>query len=156
MPVDGCGRHTRTGRTTGAIWSYSLRPPRNTTTSPFTFGTGAGANQRFDPRASELIEGIAATINTKPEEQWLVILHKEDEWHCFGQKGIPDLTKHINDLVQNPNNVHFLTWGNEKSTNEFCEVKNVILAGTLFYPKSVYEVRARASKGLESAEELDL
>ena len=115
-----------------------------------------GGKSAFRGQASELVEGIAGSINTKPEEQWLVILHKEDEWHSFGQKGIPDLTKHINDLVQNPDNVHFLTWGNEKSTNEFCEVKNVILAGTLFYPKSVYEVRARASKGLKSAEELDL
>ena len=49
-----------------------------------------------------------------------------------------------------------LTWGNEKATNEFSGVKNVILAGTLFYPKSVYEVRARASKGLDPAEELEL
>ena len=69
---------------------------------------------------------------------------------------IPDLMKLISDLVVQPANVKSLTWGNEKATNEFSGVRNVILAGTLFYPKSVYEVRARASKGLDPAEELDM
>ncbi len=115
-----------------------------------------GGKQAFRNKAGELIEGIAATINTKPEEEWLVILHKEDEWCIPGQKRIPDLMKLIRDLLKNPENVAFLTWGNEKATNEFVEVRNVILAGTLFYPKSVYEVRARASKGLGANEELDL
>jgi hypothetical protein len=72
------------------------------------------------------------------------------------QKRIPDLSKHIGDLVAKPEKVAFLTWGNEKATNEFTNVSNVILAGTLFYPKSVYEVRARASKGLDPQEELGL
>ncbi len=115
-----------------------------------------GGKSAFRTQASELIEGIAATINGKPDEQWLVILHKEDEWHIPGQKRIPDLMKLISDLVHRPGNVASLTWGNEKATNEFSAIKNVILAGTLFYPESVYEVRARASKGLGAAEELDL
>ncbi len=58
--------------------------------------------------------------------------------------------------MTNPDKVHYLTWGNETATNEFSRVPNVILAGTLFYPKSVYEVRARASKGMRSEVDLDL
>ena len=115
-----------------------------------------GGKSAFRTNPGDLIEGIAATINLKPDEQWLVVLHKEDEFSIPSRRGIPDLMKLIGDLVVNPANVKSLTWGNEKATNEFSGVRNVILAGTLFYPKSVYEVRARASKGLDPAEELDL
>ena len=115
-----------------------------------------GGKEAFRTNFTNLIEGIAATINLKPDEKWLVILHKEDEGCGLTQKRIPDLTKHISDLVSQPENVSFLTWGNEKATNDFSTVANVILAGTLFYPKWLYEVRARASKGLEAEEELDL
>ena len=37
-----------------------------------------GGKAAFRTGASKLIEGIAATINTKPEESWLVVLHKEE------------------------------------------------------------------------------
>ena len=107
-----------------------------------------GGKSAFRTNPVDLIEGIAATINLKPDEQWLVVLHKEDEFSIPSRRGIPDLMKLIGDLLTKPANVKSLTWGNEKATNEFSGVKNVILAGTLFYPKSVYEVRARASKGL--------
>jgi hypothetical protein len=114
-----------------------------------------GGKSAFRSNSSDLIEGIAATINTKPDEEWLVVLHKEDEWRIPGHARIPDLTKLIGDLVTNPENVSYLTWGNEKATNEFSAIRNVILAGTLFYPKHVYEVRARASQGMGSEEDLD-
>ena len=113
-----------------------------------------GGKSAFRNQSSDLIEGIAATINTKPTEQWLVILHKEDE--CRGGRNrIPDLMKHLDDLLNIPENVSSLTWGNEKATNQYADFRNVILAGTLFYPKSTYELRARASKGLNPNDELD-
>jgi hypothetical protein len=114
-----------------------------------------GGKEVFRTQASDLIEGIAATINTKPDDSWLVVLHKEDEWHLPGQSRIPDLTKLLTDLLSQPANVRYLTWGNEKATNEYRDIKNVVLAGTLFFPKSLYEVRARASKKLAADEELD-
>jgi len=110
----------------------------------------------FRSSSSDLIEGIAATINTKPNEEWLVIMHKEDELRGLGKPRIPDLSKLIGDLVTNPENVKYLTWGNEKATNEFSAIPNVILAGTLFYPQPVYEVRARASRRMRSEEALDI
>jgi len=83
-------------------------------------------------------------------------MHKEDELRGLGKPRIPDLSKLIGDFVTNPENVKYLTWGNEKATNEFSNIRNVILAGTLFYPQPVYEVRARASKGMRSEEALDI
>ena len=115
-----------------------------------------GGKSAFRSQSSELIEGIAATINSKPHAPWLVILHKEDEGYTLGKKRIPDLMKLICDLVTNPENVSSLTWGNEKATNEYCHVNNVILAGTLFYPTSLYEVRARACKGIRAEDRLDM
>ena len=82
-----------------------------------------GGKSAFRNQSSDLIEGIAATINTKPEEEWLVIAHKEDEWRMLGQNGIPDLMKHLSDLVDKPANVSSLTWGNEKATNDFSHVQ---------------------------------
>ncbi len=38
----------------------------------------AGGKSAFRSNAGDLVEGIAATINSKPGEEWLVILHKED------------------------------------------------------------------------------
>jgi len=114
-----------------------------------------GGKSAFRSNSSDLIEGIAGTINTKPDEEWLVILHKADARGTSGQASISDLSKLIGDLVTSPENVKHLTWGNEKATNEFAAVSNVILAGTLFYPKSIYEVRARASMGIGSDEDLD-
>ena len=115
-----------------------------------------GGKEAFRTQASDLIEGIASAINTKPDESWLVVLHKEDEWHFPGKKRIPDLRKLLTDLLSKPENVQYLTWGNEKATNEFRDIKNVVLAGTLFLPKFLYEVRARASKKLAADEELDV
>jgi hypothetical protein len=36
--------------------------------------------------------------------------------------------KLLGDLLTKPENVNSLTWGNEKATNEFSGVRNVILA----------------------------
>src|SRR5262249_3963458 len=49
-------------------------------------------------------------------------------------------------------NVSFLTWGNHSATNEFAEVPNIILAGTLFYPDSGYEALKRLASGRRAAD----
>jgi hypothetical protein len=50
--------------------------------------------------------------------------------------------------------VNFLNWGNHSATNEYCNVPNVILAGTLFYEPSYYEALARGSRRLKPGEVL--
>ena len=136
--LDASGRVRTTYRNwqndRGDLVILTTAPKRYDNLSIHVWDRGGG-KKAFRNKAGELIEGIAATINTKPEEEWLVITHKEDEWCIPKQKRIPDLMKPIGDLVKNPESVAFLTWGNEKATNEFVEVRNVILAGTLFYPQ---------------------
>jgi hypothetical protein len=46
-------------------------------------------------------------------------------------------------ITGNKKRVHFLNWGAHQATNEFSDVRNVILAGTLFYRPSYYEALAR-------------
>ena len=48
-----------------------------------------GGKAAFRTNFTNLIEGIAATINLKPDEQWLVILHKEDEGCGLTAKAYP-------------------------------------------------------------------
>jgi hypothetical protein len=116
--------------------------------------TTGGGKDAWRRKSSMLLDGIVATINSKPLEKWLVVVHKEDDWEDYGQQRIGDLEKTIRDLVKEPQSLHFLTWGNAHATNDFRMCTNVILAGTLFYPAGVYEVRARAAMGLPAAEEL--
>ncbi len=44
-------------------------------------------------------------------------------------------------------NVRFITWGNHSATNDFADVPNIILAGTLFYRGSFYESLKRLASG---------
>ena len=86
-----------------------------------------GGKTAFRSKWPELMNGIAATIRSKPDERWLVITHKADGEGLL--KAIPDLAQKLN--VPNSENVSFLTWGSEKATNDFVDVPNLILAGTL-------------------------
>ena len=111
---------------------------------------GGGKSSFRNKQQTSLIEGVASAINSKPDENWLVVVHKED-----GYK-IPDLSKSIGDLVSGDRSrVSYITWGEHQATNAYVKIKNVILAGVLFYPRSVYEVRARASKALQPHELLE-
>lgn len=98
-------------------------------------------------RRAELLDGIASAINSKPTEDWLVIVHKKNANF--------DLESLVRDLVTNKaQKIRFLTWGNHHATNQYVNVKNVILAGTMFYNQSTYEVRARAAGGMKTDDHL--
>jgi hypothetical protein len=83
-----------------------------------------------------LLDGIAETINSKPEEDWLVVHHKDG----IGVDCVPELQKRI---AGDGARVKFLHWGNHHATNDYADVPNVILAGTLFYRPSYYEALTR-------------
>lgn len=145
-------------RRTYALWAQSKgnlvplkaanKSYRNLTLHHWNTG---GGKDSWRKKQDRLIEGIAATINTKPDEDWLVVIHKDEET----KKGIPDLEVIIGDLVKGERErVRYITWGNHHATNDYVDIENVILAGTLFYPPSTYEVRARASKGIKANERL--
>ncbi|UYO48794.1 hypothetical protein KQX64_23320 [Rhodopseudomonas palustris] len=87
---------------------------------------------------------MASAINGKPNEKWLVIHHKDDRFDT----NVRML------LAGDPGNVSFLNWGAHDATNDYAEVPNVILAGTLFFRASQYEAIGRASAGFPSSEGL--
>lgn len=95
----------------------------------------------------QLVDGIVATINTKPDDEWLVIVHKS----AFER--ISDLVHSL--VKKRTGKLYFRNWGNHTATNEFRGVRNVILAGTQFFKKADYEVRARAALGLKTDDELN-
>jgi len=100
----------------------------------------SGSKTAFRKEGMELVEGIVSTINSKPDEEWLVVCHKPTRNY--------DVESSVRDLIGiDKDNVHFITWGNHQATNEFSHVKNVILAGTLFYRSSHLEALGRLAAG---------
>jgi hypothetical protein len=114
-----------------------------------------GGKQSFQTNGDRLMDGIARTIDTKPNERWLVVSHRRDA-------KVGDIPPGIIQRLSKtpPDNVSFITWGAHMATNEYVGVSNVVLAGTLFYRPSFYEALKRlaagrpAGKGAVTAEEL--
>ena len=97
-----------------------------------------GGKAAFTENSAELIQGIANTIDGRPDEEWLIIHHKLE-----GE----DIPRAIREMVvkADPGKLHFIHWGNHQATNAFVHVSNVVLAGTLFYRPSLYEALGRAA-----------
>lgn len=90
---------------------------------------------------------VARMIDSKPEEEWLVIYHKG-----VNGGGIPDQIMVL--LSTNPDRVHFLNWGRHKGTNEFRHIQNVILAGLHNHPDTDYEMKARYFNGVPNDQQV--
>lgn len=117
---------------------------RNLTVNVWQTGGGKSA---FARDGSRLVDGIAATINSKPEEDFLVIHHKKD--HRF------DIEADVSTLVTgDKSRVHFLNWGRHQATNDFVNVPNVILAGTLFFRASYYEALGRLGSAIAPGDKM--
>lgn len=100
-----------------------------------------GGKDAWKREGDRLAMEVASVINAKPDEDWLVIHHKD--------AGGVDPKKEILSRIQGDRSrVHFVNWGAHKATNDFKTIRNVILAGTLFKPASYYEGMTRASLGL--------
>jgi hypothetical protein len=114
-----------------------------------------GGKQSFQKSGGKLIAGIVKAIDTKPTERWLVVVHRRDV-------KVGNVEQDLRSLIKAPQqNVEFITWGQHMATNDYVDVKNVILAGTLFYRPSFYEALKRlaagrpANKGNVTREELE-
>ena len=136
LVLDASGRV----RQTYALWrdrpgsqSIVMLPSAIRDYSPLTVKVwkAAGSKSGWQRNGSKLMAGIVATIQTKPDQEWLVVLHKPN-----GQIG--DLKKTL--MAALPaglrDRVSVTTWGQHTGSNEWTNVPNVILAGTLFYPDS--------------------
>ena len=103
-----------------------------------------GGKSGFRNNGDLLVEGIASTILTRPDEPWLVVHHK--------QEGIGrDIEDEVRALLPPTVRVHFLHWGAHDATNEYADVPNIILAGTLFLRTSHYEALGRLASGHPSS-----
>jgi len=108
----------------------------------WSVGGGKGQFERGSSSAKIRTDAIARLIDTKPDEEWLIVHHKESS-------RVGDVASAIRGaLTTDSGRVHFLTWGEHHGTNEFRSVPNVVLAGVLYYPPSAYEALGRLSRGL--------
>lgn len=105
-------------------------------------GGGKSSFERGTAGAKELVSAIASTIDAKPSEEWLVIHHAPN-------KRIEDIPGGVSALLTDTSKIHFVNWGRHVATNDFAHVKNVLLAGTLFYRPSQYEALGRLAAGLK-------
>lgn len=128
-------------RTTYDLWGLrrgglEMLPSAAKDYSPLTIHVWneGGGKSSFRANGSRLIEGVAATINSKPDQRWLVIHHLN-----VGR----DVAKEIRALVGPHVDVATLNWGRHNATNKFKDYPNVILCGTLFYPPSHIEALTR-------------
>ncbi|WP_158547716.1 hypothetical protein [Rhodosalinus sediminis] len=104
---------------------------------------GGGRSSFAQDSESERHRGIAQTISKRPDEEWLVIHHKDRE---RAQPFRDQLRDFLSDEVLS--RVSFLHWGDHHGTNDYAHIENVVLAGTFFLPDKVYEGRARLAAGL--------
>ncbi|TWB77259.1 hypothetical protein FBZ87_10374 [Nitrospirillum amazonense] len=101
-----------------------------------------GGKTAFRSAPATLTDGIADTINSKPDEPWLVIHHKRTK------REDPDIEALLKDKITgDTTRVSFLTWGMHHGTNAYANVPNVILAGNLYYREMDYEAIWYAATG---------
>lgn len=106
----------------------------------------SGSKGGWKKDALKLIAEIAAVINSKVSEDWLIVHHKPKSI------GV-DLPQKLRSLFQgNPDRLKFLTWGNHTATNAYKDVRNIVLAGTLFYASPSLEALGRAAAQHPSSE----
>ena len=106
----------------------------------------ASGKTAWNSNAAGLALEVARKIDSKPEEEWLVVYHK-------GANGgrIPEQIKGL--LDTNPDRVRFLNWGKHQGTNDYRHIRNVILAGLINYRQTDYEMMARYYGGISSDQE---
>jgi hypothetical protein len=103
-----------------------------------------GGKSAFRKDGRLLVEGIASTVMTRADEEWLVVHHKSGIDRDFVEELRAQLP------IFGPT-VHFLHWGAHDATNLFGHVPNIILAGTLFFPPSHYEALGRLASAYPSS-----
>lgn len=106
---------------------------------------GAGKKkQRAFKTVAEIADGVVKMVAEVPEDEPVLIVHHK----VVGSgKHQPDIVKAIErKLPRRSGRVHFVNWGRHTATNEFKDVRFVILAGTLQYDPASYEAMGRGAK----------
>ncbi|EKN00801.1 hypothetical protein MXAZACID_03454 [Acidocella sp. MX-AZ02] len=104
-----------------------------------------------------LLEGIAETIRSKPDEAWLVIAHKDKAGVLPFVKALAGLLPDRQVMAGSPGDgplgpvVCVITWGQHMAVNHYRDFGNVILAGTLFMRDSHAIATTHLAQGREVA-----
>lgn len=97
-------------------------------------GSGKDSWTKNDDR---LAVEIATVIDSKPDEPWLVVCHKD-----FVSISIPKLI--LEHVTTARDRVQFVTWGQHTATNAFADISNVVIASTYCLPDWQYSGLAYA------------
>jgi hypothetical protein len=106
-----------------------------------------GGKDGWQSNADQLAREVAIIIDSKPDEPWLVVHHKD-------ARGVDPKAEILRWMKTDAARVRFLHWGAHQATNDYKDIPNVILAGTLFLPQSQYVGLAHASTGICTGDEL--
>ncbi len=151
MILDASGRVRATyeqwEKATGKLLrlSSAVRSYRNLTVHVMNKGAGKTA---WLKDGNALAQEVAQLIDSKPDEEWLVVYHKG-----ANRGTVPDQIKGL--LSTNADRVSFLNWGKHQGTNEFRHIQNVILAGMNNYSETDYEMMARYYSRTRTEERVD-
>jgi hypothetical protein len=92
-----------------------------------------GGKASFKTGGAEIAKGVAATIASRPSERWLCVIHRKD-------RTVGDVRANI--LKELPRDardkVAFITWGQHMGINDYADVPNLILVGSLFMSPGHY------------------
>ena len=94
-------------------------------------GAGKSAHQD-ETKVENLAEGISKAVDQIPtDEKVLFIVRKQED---LSQPNIAlSITARVCEAGHDPTRLHFLTWGKHTATNEYADVKHVIVVGALQY-----------------------
>ncbi|WP_156361333.1 hypothetical protein [Sphingomonas sp. Leaf257] len=105
--------------------------------------TSCGKDTIRDPHASRpIFKAIAEAIETKPDDEWLII----------GDKAKPNGLDVFHEVKESlpigrTCKLHYIHWGIHAATNEYSHIRNVIVLGSHLYSNADYDALAIAAKG---------
>jgi len=102
---------------------------------------GGGKSSFGTEKAAEpIVSAIADLIESSDDTgRWLVVGHKQVEGRVVDVEGT--LRRRLSPAKSAL--VDFITWGNHAASNDYADASRVVLAGTLFLPRSGYEALKR-------------
>lgn len=107
---------------------------RNLNVRFFDYKSGQAA-YRTTATIDVLATAAAQAVMDKPSDQDVLIVHRKGE--KAPATTLPaSIQSKVRAMGGNENRVHFLTWGNHRATNEYQQIKHVILVGVLQAPPS--------------------
>ena len=100
---------------------------------------------RDDAKNRIIIGAVAKTIRERPNEDWLVIGSRASARDGIDVEGW--LRETLPPEINDRGNVRYLHWGRHTATNDYKDVRNVIVIGTFDYGNAGYDALAAAARG---------